>query len=517
MPIETTSPAIFRAALTGALLIGAACASDQGPLPSAALAEPGAAPATVAESIEPRITPDADFRKEKPGPGPEKAFKVPAVKRFKLDNGLKVILAENHDLPLVNVNLNIKTGGAANPRQLAGLADLVAGMLDEGTRNRSALQISEEIAFLGASLGSGSGWESSSLGVSGLRRNLDKALAIWADVLINPSFDDKEFARVRDNLLVALTRRKDSPPAVARLAYMKVLYGEGHPYGWPENGTEETVKKASTADLKKFYQTYYRPNNAVLAVSGDITEGDLKALLESVLKDWKPKKVPAVRLPRPAGPAKTKVYLVDKAGAPQSSIRAGLIGIERKSPDFYKATVMNLILGGTGFHRLGLNLREAKGWTYGASCSFEPRRTPGPWTASGEFVATHTADSVGEILKEVARMRTEDVPAEELRAAKDYIIKAFPARFATDSQLAAQMTALELFDLPADHYDSYTARIEAVTAAEVKQVAQKYLQPNKLAIVVVGDRKSNQEALSKIAAVELLDLDGKPAIVSASN
>jgi zinc protease len=513
----TTSrtPTLRLTAALAVALLGAACASEPGPVPSSPAALTGAP--TASETIQPRITPDAEFRQHKPGAGPEKRFQVPPVKRFKLANGLAVILAENHDLPLVNVNLSIKTGGEANPRQLAGLADLVASMLDEGTTTRTALQISEEVDFLGANLGSGSSWEASTLGVSGLRRNLDKALAIWADVLLNPKFDDKEFARVKDNLLVTLARRKDSPPAVARLAYMRVLYGEGHPYGWPENGTIDSVKRATVADLKKFYATYYHPNNAVLAVAGDVTEADLRAMLDPLLAGWKTKKVPAVRLARAGGPAKTKVYLIDKAGAPQSSIRVGLVGMERKSPDFFPATLMNLVLGGTGFHRMGLNLREAKGWTYGASTSFEPRHTAGPWTAGGEFVAAHTADSVREILKEVARIRDEDVPADELRAAKDYIIKAFPARFATEDQLVSQMIGLVLFGLPDNYYDSYTAKIEAVTAAQVRDMARKYLQPGKLAIVVVGDRKAHQEALGRIAGVELLDLDGKPLTVTASN
>jgi zinc protease len=465
--------------------------------------------------VPPRVTPDAEFRAQRPKPGAERPFKVPAVKRFKLKNGLKVILAESHKLPLVGMELVVKTGNAANPKGQAGLADLVADMLDEGTRTRNALAIADDIATLGATLGTNAGWDASSVSVSGLSENIDKALAIWADVLLQPAFDDKEYTRVRDNLLTSLRRRKDSPPVVAGLGFARVLYGESHPYGWPSSGTEETVKAITPADLRKFWESYYRPNNAVLVVAGDISEAEVRAKVDPLLKDWKARPVPKVNLPRPLALAKTKVFLVDKAGAPQSSIRIGLVGIERKSPDYYRALVMNHILGG-GFKRLGLNLREQKGWTYGVSSFFEARRTPGPWTAGGEFVAAHTAESVAEILKEVKSLRDEEVADKELQETKDELVKGFPARFATVNQIAAQMAALAVYDLPDNDLETYTKKIAAVTRTEVHKMAQKYLNPEHMAIVVVGDQKSNEAALRKIADLELRDLDGNPLPATAA-
>jgi len=501
----------------------AGCASQQAaaPAPVAAAAPavaPVAAPAPVAARSAPepppapRVTPDAEFRATRPTPAPERDFHVPAVKRFKLKNGLKVILAESHKLPLVGIELVVKTGSAANPKGQAGLADLTADMLDEGTKTRSALQIADEVATLGATLSTNAGWDASSVSVTSLSENLDQALAIWADVLLHPAFDDKELARVRDNLLTGLKRRKDSPPAIASLTFSRVLYGQDHPYGWPTNGTEETVKGLATADLKKFWETYYHPNNAVLVVAGDITEADLRAKLEPVLKEWKSKGVVAKAMPRSPSIAKQKVFLVDKLGAPQSSIRVGLIGINRKSPDYYKAAVMNHILGGS-FKRLMMNLREAKGWTYGVGSSFEARRTPGPWMAGGEFVAAHTAESVSEILKEVKSLRDEEVSDKELQETKDELIKAFPARFSTVNQIAGQMANLAVYDLPDNELESYTKKLAAVTRADVRKMAQKYLNSEHMAIVVVGDQKSNEAALRKIAEgnLELRDLDGNPA------
>jgi zinc protease len=505
------------------LLLASGCPTLWHPTPAAP--PPAAAPAPVAtevpppppppprpapppaEVVAPRITPDAEFRVQRPPAGPERSFKVPAVKRFRLKNGLRVILAESHKLPLVNVELVVKTGGAANPKGQAGLAELTADMLDEGTKTRNALAIADDVATLGATLATSASWDASSVEISGLAENIDKALAIWADVIQQPAFDDQELARVRDNLVTGLRRRKDSPPVVAGLNFARVLYGEGHPYGWPASGTEQTVKALTAADLRKFWDSYYRPNNAVLVVAGDISEAEVRAKVEPLLKDWKAKPTPHPALPRPPAVARTRVYLIDKPGAPQSSIRVGLVGIERKNPDFYRAVVMNHILGGS-FKRLLLNLREQKGWTYGVSSFFETRRTPGPWAAGGEFVAAHTADSVAEILKEVKSLREEPVSDKELQETKDELIKAFPARFATVSQLAAQMANLAIYDLPDNELESFTKKLAAVTPAEVHRMAGKYLNPEHMAIVVVGDQKSNEAPLRKIADLELRDLDG---------
>jgi predicted Zn-dependent peptidase len=501
-----------------ALSLSLACASAPPPAATApAGGKPAAAPAAApvaasasASATPGRETPDAPFRQLAPPPGPEPTFKPPKPKRFKLKNGLEVMLVEFHDLPLVDFNLMIKTGGAANPPDRAGLADLTAHMLDEGTKTRSALAIAEQIASLGATLSTGSTWDSSNVSMSTLTRNLDAALAVFADVVANPGFEPREFERVRDNLLTAITRRKDSPPTVANLAFTRLLYGPKHPYGWPMAGVEPSIKKLTPGDLRAFYDKYYRPNNAALLVAGDTTEKALRSKLESAFSQWRPGKAAAPKLPTPEGAAPaTRIFLVDKGEAPQSSIRVGLIGIERKSPDYFPVTVMNLILGG-GFYRLDLNLREGKGWTYGARSTVDSRRAPGPLWAGGEFVALHTAESVAEILKELSSMRDADVTDVELARAKDQIIKSFPARFATRANVAAQMAELAVFGLPDSYVTDYTKKIAAVSKDDVRRVARKYLDPNHLTIVVVGDRKTLAEPLAKLAPVEDRDLEGNP-------
>src|SRR5882724_2366762 len=295
------------------------------PASAAAAPAPGPAPAPPppARAAEPvptapeRQTPDAPFRASAPAPGPEPQFKVPAFKRFKLKSGLEVMLAEMHELPLVDLSLIVKAGGGANPADRPGLADMTANMLDEGTKTRSAIQIADELAQLGAHLGTVSSWDASTAMLSTLSKNLDAALGIWADVVVHPTFSDTEFARVRDNLLTGVARRKDSPPTISALALSRVLYGDRHPFGWPMTGVESSLKTLTVVDVRKFYEDYYHPNNAVFFTAAATTEKDLKAKLEAALKGWQAKGVPKRKLASPPVPSKTKIYLIDKADAPQ--------------------------------------------------------------------------------------------------------------------------------------------------------------------------------------------------------
>jgi predicted Zn-dependent peptidase len=248
----------------------------------------------------------------------------------------------------------------------------------------------------------------------------------------------------------------------------------------------------------------------VLVVAGHVTEADLRAKLAPLLAGWKPRPVPPARLAKPAAHGATTIYLVDKPGAPQSSIRIGTVGVPRATPDYHELLVMNEILGG-GFRRLDLELREKRGWTYGARSNFDMRRAAGPWSAGGEFVANKTADSVGVLLHQIEAIRDVDVSDEELAEAKQSIIRAFPARFETMTQIAGQLAALAIYDLPADHLRNFTKRIAKVTKADVRRVARKALDPKHLAVVVVGDQKSNEPDLRKLGPVVLRDLDGRPA------
>lgn len=520
-------------ALAGMVLALASCASST-PLPGAAVPAspeqttadapgPVATPTPTVVTVPglpaeppppPRITPDAPFRAQAPSAGPEPTFVAPKFKRFKLKNGTEVILSEVHDLPLVEVHLVVKTGGGANPPGAAGLADLTANMMDEGTRTRSALDIAEQMGDLGATLTTSSSWDASLVSLSTIARNLDAAMAIWADVIVHPAFSDKELARVRDNLVTAVARRKDSPPTVANLALARVIFGDRHPYGWPQSGVEESLRKLSAADVRRFYATYYRPGNATIIAAGDTTQSDLKKKLEAALRDWRAGRAPAVKMPPVATIERKKIVLIDKPGAPQSSIRIGFLGVRRTDPDYFPIVLMNQIFGGS-FYRLDMNLRERQQWTYGARSAFDMRRTPGPASAGGEFVAVHTADAVAEILKEMRIMATSEVTDEELARAKDNFTKAFPARFATRGSTAALLGEMTVYGLPDSFPANYTKNIQAVTKSDVRRVAQKFLLNDKLVIVVVGDRATQEAPLKRLGPIELRDLDGNPVVAHA--
>ncbi|HEY4187354.1 MAG TPA: pitrilysin family protein [Polyangia bacterium] len=506
----------FPSALALASAGLAACASPALPTASVPVAPapvvpapPPPSPVVSPATVTVPTTLDAPFRAQAPAPAPEPFFQLPAYKRFKLKNGASVILAEFHDLPLVELHLVLGSGGAANPNGQAGLADLTANLLDEGTKTRSALQIAEQIGELGAALGTTSSWDASVVTLSTIARNFDPALAIWADVIVHPAFAEKELARVRENLLTAVTRRKDSPPTLASLLLSRVLYGERHPYGWPQTGVEETLKKLTIADVRRFYAAHYHPSNATIIVAGDITEAALRPKLEAALADWKPAKVAPLKVPSPTGLAAKRIFFIDKPGAPQSSIRVGFLGARRTDPDYFSILLMNQIFGGS-FYRLDMNLRERRQWTYGARSSFDMRKTPGPASAGGEFVAAHTADAVAEILKEMRTMSTTEVTDEELARAKDNFIRSFPARFATRASTAALLGELSIYGLPDSFLADYTKKLQAVTKADVLRVARRYLTGDKVAIVVVGDRASQEAPLRKLAALELRDLDGAP-------
>jgi zinc protease len=459
------------------------------------------------DPVKPRISPDASFRKQLPKAAPSRDFRPPKAKQFRLKNGLPVVLVESAKLPLVNVELVIKTGSSANPKGASGLASLVAKMLEEGTTTKSATDIATMASRLGTTLSTHVTWDSSTLGFSVLTENLEATLGLWSDVLLHPAFAPEEFSRVRDSVTASLSRRKDSPATVATEMFNLCLWGADHPFGAPALGTATSLSNLSTEDVRAFYEKYYRPNQAVLVVAGDINEKNLRKMVEPLISRWKAKRIPVLKLPKPIWPEKPHIVLVDKPGAPQSSLRIGLPGIERKHPDYHRALVANNILGGS-YKRLMMNLRETKGWTYGVGSLFSMRRAPGPWLVYGEMVAAHTTEAIEEILKEIETLRRDEVPRSELEDVKAEITGAFPARFATASLTAGQFAELAVHDLPQSELQIFTRKIADVTAADVQKTARKYFLPENLLIVVVGDRRSIEARLAKFGTVEVRDSDG---------
>ena len=463
-----------------------------------------------------------DYSKNLPKSGPDPKFTLPKVEKKKLSNGLEVWMVPQKELPIVSMNLIIRTGGTANPKGKEGLASMTAGLLNEGTRNRSAVEISNGLQALGASINSGSDWDSTDASLLTTKKNLDPALEIYADVITNASFPADEFETAKRRALVGLLQRKDNPNAIAGIAYSRLLYGGDHPYGRPLSGNEDSIRSMTRDDLAKFYGEYYLPNNAVLIVAGDIDGKSIVPKLEKAFANWKPGKVEAAKVPGTADFEKPGIYIVDKPGAAQSVINIGQPGVSRDNPDYIPIQVMNFILGGQFSSRVNMNLREDKGYTYGARTGFSFRRGAGPFTASAGVQTAVTKESVIEFLKELNGIRgTIPVTQEELDYSKQGLIRRFPSTVETIGQISNQLSNLIVYNLPDDTINQYLKQISKVTLADIDRVAKKYLDPSKMAIVIVGDRGVIEPRLKQIDglgdSIHYLDTDGNPATVASKD
>ena len=463
---------------------------------------------TAAASISGAQTLD---RSKPPTLGPPPKVSLPPIVTRQLPNGLKLMIVEQHELPLADFVLVVGSGGTMDPASKGGVANLTSSMLTEGTTSRSALEIADQIAYLGIGLGAGSNWDAATVNLHTPTSQLDSALALFADVVLHPAFRAEDFERVRKNRLTTLVQLKDRPTAIADQAYAAILYGTSHPYGHNLLGTEASITGMTTADLQSFYGANFVPNNATLIVVGDVTPAQIEQKISALLGGWKQGNVtPATIADAPKAGA-TTVYLIDKPGAAQSSFRIGSIGVPRSTKDYFALNVMNTILGGTFTSRLMQNLRETHGYTYGARSRFDMRRSAGPFTASAEVVAAKTDSALIEFMKELNAIK-DTVPAVELNKAKRFLQLSMPSDFETTQQIANQLIPVVLYGLPLDYYNSYVANVESITQADVQRVARQYINPASLAIVIVGDRKNIEQGLKAVNAgpIMIRDFFGQP-------
>jgi len=434
-------------------------------------------------------------RTKAPPLGPTPALRLPKIEAIKLANGLEITVVEMHEVPVVDVTLLFRAGAVRDPADVPGLATFVANMLDEGAGSRDALAIAEEVAYLGATLGAGAGSENATVNLHCIKPRLDAAMDLMADVVLRPVFADSEVVRQRELRQNALLQLRDQPTQIAPIAFNMIVYGAAHPYGRPLGGNEASTAKLTRDRVTAFYDTYYRPNNARMLIVGDITAAEAKQFAEARFGAWKTGEIPALSsMPSPP-PGPRTFYLVDKPGAAQSVIRIGHVGVARSNPDYFPVRVMNTILGGSFTSRLNNNLRETRGYTYGARSQFDMRREPGPFVATASVVTAKTDSSVIEFMKELRGMRDVAVPATEVEKAKAYIALGFPGDFEATADAAAQYLDLLANDLPLTEYATFMQRILAVTPAEVQRVAKKYIDPDHFAIIVVGDRKEIESGI----------------------
>jgi zinc protease len=452
----------------------------------------------------------APDRTHPPAPGPPEALKLPEIHKAQLSNGLPVWIVEMHKVPVAQVNLVVFSGTAEDPAGKFGVASLTTAMLTEGAGSRSALEIADAIDLLGADLASGSGIDASAVRLHVPVARLKDALPIMADVALRPTFPNDELERVRQQRLTALLQARDDPATIAPVAFSRMLFGPTHRFGTMTGGTAAAIKAFTAADLRAFYTAAFRPTNATLLVVGDVTQAAVTPMLESNFGSWKPAagQAPKAALPPVQPPAARQVYLVDKPGAAQSQIRIGTIGVARSTPDFFPIQVLNTVLGGSFSSRLNMNLREQHGYTYGASSAFDMRMSAGPFFAAAGVQTDKTGDALKEIFNELNGI-LKPVPPEELARAKNYVSLRFPGAFETTSDISRRLEDLLVYHLPEDYFSKYVQNIQAVTAADVERVAHKYIEPNQLIVVVVGDLKTIEAPVRalNLGEVKVLKVD----------
>jgi len=474
------------------------------------VATPPASKAAEGEGSE-SINADEPWRNEMPKPATARPLQLATPVTETLPNGLTLILNERRGLPIVAANLVLRTGSDANPLDKPGLANFTAAMLDEGTATRNALQIADEVAQLGASLGISSSMDATTLAIRSLSKNFASTVDVLADVTLHPSFPAQEIERQRASRLAALVQQRDNPNQVAAQVTASALYGPKHPYGYAEIGTEAALKSVSRADMEAFWKQNFVPNNAALVVAGDISMAELKALAEKSFGGWQ-KGSPAQ--PALGAPATTpaRVVIVDKPGSPQTQLRVASIGAPRSSPDFRPMQVMNLALGGLFSSRINMNLREEHGYTYGANSNFSFRRAAGPFQIASGVRTDVTAAAVNEIFKEVRGMIDKPVSAEELQKAKDSLANSLPGAFESSANAVNNFSNVFIYNLGLDYYTRYAEQVNAVTPDQALAVSKKYLVPANMVVIAVGDRAKIEPELRKLnlGAVEIRDAEGKP-------
>jgi len=443
--------------------------------------------------------------------------KLPKAQEATLPNGLKVILLESHKVPTFTMQLVVLSGGLADRSDYHGLATFTAALLREGTAKRSSKDIAEQVDALGSTLTATSGLSSltSTVTAAGLVESLDQTLDIFADVVRNPTFPQSEVEKYKTRSLAQLQVQRSNPQFLAQEQFSRAIYGD-HPAGLI-SAPVESIKKLSTKDLADFHSTYFRPNNAILAIVGDVTMKDIMPKLAKVFGDWQKANVPAMNIPPAPTQSASRIFLIDRPGSVQTVLTLGTLGIERTSPDYFSVLLADRVLGGGPAGRLFLNLREDKGYTYGAYSGFSGSKYRGTWTSSSEVRTDVTAGAMKEFMYELKRLRDEKVSAEELDNAKRAIIGGFALSLEQPQTLLQNIITQKIYNLPADYWDTYPQKVAAITVEDVQSAAQKYIDLDHLTVVAVGDAKKAREVLAKFGKVEVYDAEGKPVAGGGEN
>ena len=458
---------------------------------------------------------DTFDRSVKPTPGTAPLVKVPDYWRANFENGIKLIGSESNEVPTINMQLYIKGGHEldANDPQKAGLASLTAALMNESTQNYSSEEISEELRLIASSISVSGGRSETVVGLSTLSKNLTRTMELFEEILYRPAFTEEDFNRVKQQQLESIRASYQNPAAVASQIYNRLLYGDEHIYSVPTSGLEETVSRITIEDVRAFYESYMSPEITEVVVVGDITEEEAISSL-TFLNEWKTKNVDIPDLPKPKPGDYTKVYLMDKVGAPQSEIRIGYVSnmTYDATGEYFKTSLMNYSLGGAFNSRINLNLREDKGWTYGARSGFSGNDRGSQFTASAGIKASATDSAVVEFIKEIKGFQEDGITKDELNFMRNSIGQRDARRYETPFQKAGFLGNIIRYDLDGSYVDKQADIIQNITHEEINALAKKYLNTENTYILVVGDGATNRDKL-KALGYEVIDVTEKGDII----
>ncbi|MEO5904935.1 MAG: pitrilysin family protein [Gemmatimonadaceae bacterium] len=434
----------------------------------------------------------------RPQPGLPRDYHFPKFEIRSLDNGIRIIIASVRKLPVVTVLAVIDATAVADPKGKEGLAELVAQALRDGTPEIDGSRLVLELERLGTSLEAGADWDSTVASMTVLRDKLEDAFRLFSDVVMSPAFRAEDIDRLRAERLAERLQILDEPRGLAEESFARFLYADGSRFAEPMSGSSESVTAISREDVVEFHEANYAPDATTIIIAGDLSADDGMALVENAFGKWSGRRAPKTKAIDSQGNAVMASQIVSKADAAQAELRIGHVGVPRSHQDYFSIVVMNAVLGGLFSSRINLNLREAHGYTYGASSYYDWRRQAGPFVISTAVQTEVTGNAITETLKEIDRMRGEEIDASELSLATSYLEGVFPIRYETTAAIAAALANMVTFELPEDYYDVYRSKVSAVTTTDVLHAAKEYVNPERLQIVVVGDTaalKSQIEAL----------------------
>lgn len=436
----------------------------------------------------------------RPISGPARDYHFPEFHDEVLASGVRLVVAPVDKLPVVTVLVIIDAGSTADPLGKEGVAALTARAITEGTRKYDGAMLAEEFEQLGTSLESGADWDSASLKITVLSEKLGEALTLLGETLTTPVFPEREVERLKAERLAEILQLETEPRGLADERFASFLYAPESRYSKPDAGTAASVSALTRRDVELFYHSRYSAGTTTVVLAGDVEVGEARELILGMLAGWRQGSTLPVALETRPRSSDRAVHIVNKPGAPQSELRTGHIGLPRRHPDFFPVLVMNAVLGGLFGSRINLNLREAHGYTYGASSYFDWRRGPGPFVVSTAVQSDVSAAALREIFLEIDRIRAEEISPEELSLATQYLEGVFPIRYETTSAVSAALANMVIYDLPADYYDSYRSNIRSVSVGDVHKAAVSYLHPDELQTIIVGDAAAIADAVGELKA-----------------